>query len=523
MISRNPHIHRVIHRTTAVFTIIVALALPQISSAAIVYSQTHDNATASGGSSYQQINGATIAGTAGYVAMKFRVVTNPNGSTVNAAFRLYVRCFTGTLRNTNCANSGSAPFFADNAYVDSEPVAIVAGTGQDYIAYFNVGDLGITYQAGQIYTFGLTMPATGGSTVNSGESVTPSGGSVIVIRARGSTTYTPPSLHECWSGDCYTSFNEAWIEISSTPYVVDTTTRIIDITPANAATIATSTTATIGGEVYINPADYMSGMYYRIKFARYSSSQASVANIEGLYTTFDFPLVSGLNSLSTTTPITAIGKYTMQSQIRKPSITTTVLSWFGLTNLYDGGKVMEQRSTFIASQLNGFDTFVASTTAAIDTYLASSTISMASCTSWTSFAFSDCLALLFVPQAEPIGSAFEDFKNGFLSYAPIGYITRVAEILSNSATTTLPDVTYTFDDEFPVEALQGQNFTFSPWEHLFVSGSILNDQLVSRGDDPKNVWEIFEQLITLIVYMTLAFMVLKDLTHIHPQRKSDHL
>jgi len=170
---------------------------------------------------------------------------------------------------------------------------------------------------------------------------------------------------------------------------------------------------------------------------------------------------------------------------------------------------------FIVDRYNGIDIVVASTSEAIDSFIASSTISIASCTSWTSFSLVDCMSLMFYPSPDIISKAVTKLRTDLFSYAPMGYITRTYDLFATTSTSTLPDISFTFASDFPITAFAGTNFHFAIWDNFFSSGSVLNDTLKSTGDDPKNVWDILQPLFTLLVYLTLIYMVVNDLLKIH--------
>ena len=72
-----------------------------------------------------------------------------------------------------------------------------------------------------------------------------------------------------------------------------------------------------------------------------------------------------------------------------------MLSFFGLSNLYDAGLVYATSTVFVADHLTDYDIFVASTTAAIAAYnsSASTTATLAGC---QSFVIADCLNYIFI-------------------------------------------------------------------------------------------------------------------------------
>jgi len=293
-------------------------------------------------------------------------------------------------------------------------------------------------------------------------------------------------------------------------------TGIIVTQPTHRQTIATSTTAVVGATVYINDSEYEDDMFLRVKYSRYVAGQASLANLEGTMTVVEIPISeAGLLIATTTTPIIHKGEYVMVTEVRRPSLTNDVLTWFGLQNLYDAGVIHATTTEFIAVGLTAYDTLVASTTQSIEDYIASSTISIDSCVEWTSFSLLSCLNLLFIPQPQQMALAFNGIKDGFLSYVPFGYVTRTVEILTSTTTVALPDLSYTFADDLGIPILEGTVITFSPWTYFYNGDESVLSQLQSTGDNPQDFWEILSPLVYMLLYLALAFMVIRDLTHVH--------
>lgn len=321
---------------------------------------------------------------------------------------------------------------------------------------------------------------------------------------------------ECAHSSCGSIEDLAFILYDTEGEVIDTTTRVVATEPDDLEVIATSTSATIGGTVYINPSEFDNADTWvvRVKYIKQSDLQAAVTYIDGLATILEFPIsVSGESSYSTSTPVTEVGRYTMVTQIRKETLFGSVIDWLGYSQYYDPNAVVTYNSTFVAATTTAYDNFIDLTAGRIDTFIASSTISMSACTSWTSFSLGDCLDLMFIPQSALIADIFTSFRDGFLRYAPFGYVTRMVDIVTGDFETELPSPSYTFASDFPVSGLASTTFAFSDvWGNFFVEGSALNDELVSDHTG-KNVWEIFEPFFQLMVLFALGIKIFNDLTN----------
>jgi hypothetical protein len=336
---------------------------------------------------------------------------------------------------------------------------------------------------------------------------------ILIYSTQGISFSTQYVITDSADSDFYgqLTFNE-------TPPGPSNTTRIITVEPSDDETIATSTTATIGATGYINDDDFQNGMFVRMIYLQQSSNQASVANPYNLGTTIDFPIdVPGAFSVSTSTSITRAGVYIMQSSIRTTSVFSNVLNFMGFGQFANQGIKTSTSTRFIADHQTAFDVLVGSTTQAIDDYIASSTISLSACTGWTQFNLIDCLNLMLIPQPIPIYQALTDFKDGFLSLFPWGYVTRFVVILSGNATTTMPVmVTYIPDPTNPTVMLP---YTFDPNEAL-VGAGVLIDGIRTPGSD-KTVRESMEDIVNAVVAGVVITYIVYDMLRVG-KNKTQH-
>jgi hypothetical protein len=247
-----------------------------------------------------------------------------------------------------------------------------------------------------------------------------------------------------------------------------------------------------------------------MKYTRNSSSQASVANPDSLFTTLTFPIVSsGAFSFSTTSPALGGGTYTMNTQIMTGTWLGSVLNFFGFGAYATQDVRTSLTTSFTAAAPNGFDILVASTTASMSTYLASSTISMAACGVSFDFNVTDCLNLLFVPQPQFIGQQLGALKNGFLSYAPWGYLTRTIVILSGQASSTLPTFTTTIALGSPTDT---DTMTFDMGDMVSGGGTLLNS-IKDTQTGTMSAQDIIEPWVRLFIALFVVIVIVRDLTH----------
>lgn len=349
-------------------------------------------------------------------------------------------------------------------------------------------------------TSGENTPLTAGTTYRF--DITRTTGDAYVASTIGTMTLN----YGCGS-TCTGSPGAAYVVLyDSAPPVENTDTRIIITDPYDEETVATSTSFVLGAQGYVNPEDYESGMYLYIRTAPYASSQASVANPDLLIENFSIPITSsGSFNLSTTTSITSKGRYFMETSIRTPSIANTVLNFLGFGQFATFGVLTSTSTNYTAGEPNQFDNLVSSTTQSINDYIASSTISVSSCTSWTEFNLLTCLNLLFVPQMEPIMNALGDFKNGFLSYFPWGYLTRFVVIMSGNATTTLP----TFTATIPISPSTSMDIITLDMQEMIEGGG----EAVNTIQDPysgETLQEIIQPWVRLFIAISILFIIIAD-------------
>jgi len=290
---------------------------------------------------------------------------------------------------------------------------------------------------------------------------------------------------------------------------VNTATRIDVVVPADDETIATSTTASFSATGYVNSADYLDGTYLEIRYAPYSAGQSATANPDLLFTTLALPISSsGDFIVSTTSPVLTKGLYTMQTQIKTGSWVNSVLNFLGFGQFANVGILSATSTQFTAVELSAFDIFVASSTESINAYIASSTVSLSACTAWTSFSLGECLNLLFVPQPQPISEALSNFKNGFLQYAPWGYLTRTVVILSGTATSTIPDFSFMYTLDGPTDV---HTFTLDTDEMLAGAGAILDDITEPYSGFNYTVRDVFEPIVQLFIAALVVLTIFHDL------------
>lgn len=422
--------------------------------------------------------------------------------------------------------AGAVSIFAFPQQVWSAPTPVITGGGVLTTASFDCADPDLNF------AWKIDASGTGGgdTTVFSTNPNQCSTGNYGDFTLNG---YGDLSSYAVTDGDIYIYFNDHYpsvptsiatsdqhirITVSSGVFLItgfdfgdtEQETGILSLIPSNDEVVDITIPVLIDVTTYIKTEDYDPDAYLRIRYAnQYLYSNLQVANKDVLWTYMtDTPLNSLTDYVSTTTTIVDEGRYTLQVQIRKPSFVGSALSFFGLSNLYDAGLVYGTTTTFIASSTTAYDDFIDETASAISTFLSSSTISTEVC-SLTGFDLQGCFALMFAWQGDSMQEAFDNIRTGVLTYAPIGYVTRFVEVVTTTGTTTLPTLSYTFADDFPIATLQAKDVTLDVFTDEALD--IVQNQLVSTGDEPLNAWDITNDVIGYVLYLWLAFLIVSDL------------
>lgn len=121
-----------------------------------------------------------------------------------------------------------------------------------------------------------------------------------------------------------------------------------------------------------------------------------------------------------------------------------------------------------------------------------------------------CISYLVFPNPTQVDENIATLRDSFLNRVPVGYVTRFILIFTNTATTTLPSIDYTFSTTSPLYVGDGR-IHFEPFDYVSGAGTLLTE---ARSDQviPKTIWQIMERIVTIIVYLMLIFMIVHDLT-----------
>lgn len=224
-------------------------------------------------------------------------------------------------------------------------------------------------------------------------------------------------------GTCDTSF-------STVP--PDTNTRIENMQP-NATTTATST-ITLSADVYINPDDFSTSSMY-VDFITQRYNRRDLLDSDPNYREFHFTnLVSGMNTLSTTTTFTKNEIISFSAELKKD-----IHFWFDQSLVYEfvNFTVVEGSAAdlYYASTSNAATSYVAnysSSTAPTDCISASTITEKVVCKFGEITA--NVLQTVFTPSQESIDK-LTGLKDILVTKPPVGYIYVVATSLTGATTT----------------------------------------------------------------------------------------
>lgn len=297
------------------------------------------------------------------------------------------------------------------------------------------------------------------------------------------------------------------------PYFNDISTRIITVFPYNNETVATSS---IGGRIgtiaNLNPADIEKGYQVRQKWILQSDQQAVVANQALLWEGYSVPfLPAGTVTFGATSTkaYSHPGRYTVVTQIVRETWTNQVSNFlFGIDLGLD--IIDSTTTTFIMGGKTNYDTFVDTTNAGLDILTSSSTVSYASCSTWTGFNLLDCSALLFGWQTASMDALFWRFANDFKYTAPIGYVTRVFDILTASSSTST-DIILAFS--LPADSsMPGDAFSLNISQGLRDADALLRTPFPMKTGSDLDLWDIVIPIFQVLFATAYIYYVIHRLT-----------
>lgn len=309
-----------------------------------------------------------------------------------------------------------------------------------------------------------------------------------------------------------------------------TGTRITAVTPSNGSTIATTSAITTGATGYVDPVDYVAGMYVRQEFY-YQGTFASY--IVSLPTNGDcadigisYQMCAKVNGdtgqyfVAINYPISASGNFSVSTSSAfgvnftnsgRVSVTTTIVQphrLFGLV-YYGSGTLVSTSTSFVLGAKSyadvSFDDF-ASTTASRREALLTADVA-AYCNPLSGFDGVKCITALFIPSHQAVQGVIDSFKLALFDKWPIGYISRIVTIFNTSNSKQLPSLVFNIPSTLPGGA---HTIDLTPWGKLTGTGSYV-DSATSAGSNPKTLRQIIEAPWQIFVYTVFGIMLVMEL------------
>lgn len=300
------------------------------------------------------------------------------------------------------------------------------------------------------------------------------------------------------------------------PPVFDDTTRIVSFSPLDGSTVSSPVTFEL--EAYINENDIGTVQTIQLTFENIDQNVLLLGFLSPSQITFvDINVENaGFYNYSTTTPI-GDGNYRIEACIKR--------TFFGLADSFSIVNLFSDISDCQSHQfVVGTSTFIGSvqsqiwgeTNSFLEGLTATSSEAMArSCNPLSGdFDVRQCFVFLTVPDSASLSATMTNARDAILTRWPWGYGTRFVQIITSSATTTLPSVT------IPILTGTGQdtNLSFNFGDMVAGGGALLG-----QAQDPisgKTVREVFEPFIILFFAGIVVIIIVNDLMRVGRDRDS---
>lgn len=291
------------------------------------------------------------------------------------------------------------------------------------------------------------------------------------------------------------------------------TTRIISVVPVDGATVSTSTAVSLSANIYVDPEDFTDDIIVRFNVTRQQNLQlTSVGAVIG--TNYDVDVnSSGFStvSASTSAPL-QFGEYLYRVQIINNSPLNRVANFLGFfETLRARGGLALSSTRFIAGAQTGLDVFIDDQEEVLGDIIndpGDFNVNLSLCNP-LNFSIRECLTALLIPSSTQLQAIFDQLVDGVLTRVPIGYMWRLGQIISDTATSSMPVISYEFGDGSPLEGLD-MSFDFS--STMAQASVIMNEELLSDRDDPQSVMEILMPFWEMFVYFCVFMLVLRDVS-----------
>jgi len=278
-------------------------------------------------------------------------------------------------------------------------------------------------------------------------------------------------------------------------------TRIVTTDPTHQEIVATSTT--IGASVYISPEDYREGMYLLVNMVNNTLSATGGFALDAWNAAFGgirFTLNSGVNNVSTTTIFDRIGQVNVNWYVKTPN-TTPLIGWF-----FADQTIVASSTKFVVVEMTALDIVMASTSDVLINALITGTTtqSVIRCNPFN-FDITVCVLSLLYPSQEVLKSNFDRLRNDLLEKWPLGYVTRIIDILNASTTTSIPVINATIPTGI---AGAGSTIYLDPNGAIdYILNASASDS--GFGSSTDTLYETTSYYWNILVYTLLALYILR--------------
>lgn len=280
----------------------------------------------------------------------------------------------------------------------------------------------------------------------------------------------------------------------------ETNTHIVSIvSPLDES--ATSTSVLFSGYYYAKRSDFSFSTFDivpRIELLITNLSNNATSSInDSVYLRQTITSFDQVVYFATTTVLRNNSRYAWSFKIYGTSATNGQNVYF--TSSMPGGKLFYQFTTGVFDSTQGLS------------------FDLSSCNVISGFDMNDCLYNLLFPNNVVYPVLFGLAKESYGRAFPIGYVTRFYEILSTTSTLSLPTISYTPGSTSPLFAtFNGDPIEFDPFGAIANADSPLNfksDQAIQ-----KSFWVIVDEPLRYLLYITLLFLIIKDVTGLMKHR-----
>lgn len=109
-----------------------------------------------------------------------------------------------------------------------------------------------------------------------------------------------------------------------------------------------------------------------------------------------------------------------------------------------------------------------------------------------------------------INTVLSSMLNSVIHLWPLGYVTRLVTIFSNTTAIEPPAISYTMGTASASTGLTG-TYTFQVFDHLDTINSVTED----TNGGTRNIWDIFMPFWNTLVYLSLFITIITTLLHSH--------